>query len=275
MMRISYRSFLAVVFFAIHVVSWGTLFQESAFAQQASPLFATLESARNKGVPEDILDYILAYSIDNSFDAYDTTSVIRILIRVKDAGFPLAAFEDKIREGISKHIAPGRIEKGLTALLADYRFAWNLLRKNFRPSKGKSDPAVQSLVESLDAGLGRKALQRFCNSAPRTVPSAMLAVAARNKAYLNQLGFEAALSDEILSTGLTNRSLTVGWTYFYRLVAASKRKGISDDVIARIAINALKEKADLRPVMKKLGFILRDVKEGPQRNLPDRTVDQN
>ena len=274
-MKISYRSFFAIVFFAILVMSWGALFRGSAIAQQASPLFATLESARNKGVPEDILDYVLSCSIENSFDADDTIAVIRILIRVKDTGFPLAPFQDKIREGVSKHIAPERIGKGLADLLADYRFAWNLLRKNFSPPKGKSDPAVQSLVESLDAGLGHKALQRFCESAPRTVPSAMLAVAVRNKAYLNQLGFNAALSDEILSTGLANRSLTAGWTYFYRLVAVSKRKGISDEVIARIAVNALREKEDLRQVMKSLGFILRNVKEGPQRNLPDRTVDQN
>lgn len=274
-MRISSRSFLAIVFFAIQVMSWGAFFQGSAFADQAGPLFPTLESARNKGVPEAILDYILAYAIENSFGADGTAGVIRILIRVKDTGFPLAPFEDKIREGVSKHIAPERIGKGLADLLADYRFAWNLLRKNFKPPEGKSDPAVQSLVESLDAGLGRKALRRFCESAPRNVPSAMLAVAAQNKAYLNQIGFNAALSDKILSTGLTNQSLTAGWTYFYRLVAVSKRKGISDAVIARIAINALKEKEDLRHVMKSLGFILRNVKAGPQRNLPDPAVDPN
>lgn len=273
-MKISYRYLFAIVFFTIQLMSWGAFSQGSAFAGQASPLFAAVESARNKGVPGSILDYILTYSIENSFGADDTADVIRILIRVQDTGFPLAPFEDKIREGISKHIAPGRIGRGLADLLADYRFAWNLLRKNFKPPKGKSDPAVQALVESLDAGLSRKALRRFCESAP-TVPSAMLAVAVRNKAYLNQIGFEASLSDKILSTGLTHKSLTAGWTYFYRLVAVSKRKGISDAVIARAAINALKEKEDLRRVMKSLGFILRNVKEGPQRNLPDRTVDEN
>jgi hypothetical protein len=275
MMKIASRSYFAIVFLAIQVMSWGAFFQANAYAAPGDPLLAALESARNKGVQGDILDYILAYSIENSFGADDTAGVIRVLIRVKDTGFPLAPFEDKIREGISKHIAPQRIGKGLADLLADYRFAWNLLGKNFRPPEGKSDPAVQTLVESLDAGLGRKALQRFCESAPRTLPSAMLAVAVRNKAYLNQLGFNAALSDEILSTGLANRSLTTGWTYFYRLAAVSKRKGISDEVIARIAVHALREKKDLRQVMKSLGFILRNVKEGPQRNLPDRTVDPN
>jgi len=58
-------------------------------------------------------------------------------------------------------------------------------------------------------------------------------------------------------------------------VAAAKRRDISESVIARTAVEALQEKNDLRQVMKKLGFIPRNVKQGPQRGLPEDTVEKN
>jgi hypothetical protein len=133
---------------------------------------------------------------------------------------------------------------------------------------------MQSLVESLELGLGRQELRELCEGAP-TVSLEMLAVAARNKAYLIQIGFDAELTDKILSTGLANASFTPGWASFYRLAAASKRKGASEDMIAHAAIEALKQNEDMRNVMKKLGFIVRDVRHGPHQGAPVEATEEN
>jgi len=273
-MKIFFRPFIAGVLFIIQAISWGVVFQGSAYAEHINQLYSTLESAKRQGIPEDILNYLLAYSVENSLDSDHAVHVIQILTNAKENGLSLAPFKDKIREGISKHVAPGRIEEGLKELLSDQQFARDLLKEKFKASQKQSETTLQSLVESLELGLSRQEIRSICESAP-SVPPEMLAIAVRNMAYLKQIGFDAELGDRILSTGLANKSLTAGWSPFYRLVVAAKRKGISESVIARTAVEALQEKNDLRQVMKKLGFILRNVKQGPQRSLPEDTGENN
>ena len=273
-MTIFYRPFIAGVLCVIQVVSWGVIFQGNALAEHANQLFPTLESAKRQGIPEDILNYLLAYSVENSLDADHAVHVIQILTHVKEMGLSLAPFQDKIREGISKHVAPGRIEEGLKEILSDYQFARDLLKEKFEAHQKQSETALQSLVEGLELGLSRQELRSFCESSP-SVPPEMLAIAVRNLAYLKQIDFDSKLGDKILSTGLTNKSLTAEWSPFYRLASTAKRKGISDGDIAQAAVEALKEKKDLRQVLKRLGFILRNVKQGPLRSLPEDEVEKN
>jgi hypothetical protein len=274
MMKIFSKFLIPGVLIVIHVLIWGALLSDSAFAGHSNQVLSVVESARQKGIPEDILEYLLAYSIDNSVAPDHVVTVIQILVNVKESGLKLAPFQDMIREGIAKHVTLERIEKGLNELWSDHLFARELLAEKSRSSSKQTEAAFQSLVESLELGLGRQELRELCEGAP-TVSLEMLAVAARNKAYLIQIGFDAELTDKILSTGLANASFTPGWASFYRLAAASKRKGASEDMIAHAAIEALKQNEDMRNVMKKLGFIVRDVRHGPHQGAPVEATEEN
>ena len=266
-MKIFSKFLIPGVLIVIHVLIWGALLSDSAFAGHSNQVLSVVESARQKGIPEDILEYLLAYSIDNSVASDNVVNVILILVRVKENGLKLAPFQEMIRAGIAKQVTPDRIELGLNELWSDHLFARELLAVKSGASSKQTEITMQLFVESLELGLSRQELRELCEGAP-TVTLEMLAIAARNKAYLKQIGFDGELTDKILSTGLANASLTPGWASFYRLAAASKRKGVSEGMIAQAAIDALKKNEDMRNVMRKLGFIVRDVRHGPHQKAP-------
>ena len=137
MMKIFFKSFIPGVLFVIHVLIWGALLSDFAFAGHSNQVLSVVESARQRGIPEDILEYLLAYSIDNSVAPDHVVTVIQILVNVKESGLKLAPFQDKIREGIAKHVSPERIEIGLNELWSDYLFARELLAEKSRSSSNK------------------------------------------------------------------------------------------------------------------------------------------
>jgi hypothetical protein len=240
-------------------------------ASDRIPLLEAVESARSKGISDEILNLLLVYSVDNALGPEYTGRVIQLLIRIQKAGIALAPFQDKIREGAAKHVDPQNLENALNLLLEDFRFVDSLMKG--RPSESEMSPEeVQLLcVKSLDLGLDRQELKELFKK-NSTVPPEMLAVASLNKAYLRQMAFDSALIDEILSTGLSGHNLTNQWSSFHRLVAASRRKGLSDNQVSQAAIDALKQNGDLRQVLSKLKFVLRDVRHGPhQEPLEDGT----
>jgi hypothetical protein len=273
-MKIFSKFLIPGVLFGIYVMGWGMGIPDNAFAGRSNHVLYAVESARQKGIPEETLDSLLAYSIDNSFAPDHVVNVIQMLVRIKENGLKLAPFQEMIREGIAKQVTPDRIELGLNELWSDHLFARELLAVKSGVSSKQTEATMQLFVESLELGLSRQELRELCEGAP-TVPLEMLAIAARNKAYLKQIGFDAELTDKILSTGLANSSLTPGWASFYRLAAASKRKGVSEDMIAQAAIEALKRNEDMRNVMRKLGFIVRDVRHGPHQGTPVDATEEN
>lgn len=243
-------------------------------ASDHRPLLAAVESARSQGVPDEMLNLLLAYAVDNALGPEHTVHMIQLLTRIQKAGIPLGPFEDKIREGAAKHVDPQKLENALNFIFEDFRFVDSLLNRKPGASVMSSEEVQVLCVKSLDLGLDRQELNELFekNSA---APPEMLAVAALNKAYLKQMAFDSALIDDILSTGLAMRNLTNQWLSFYRLAAASKRKGLSDNQVAQAAIDALKQNGDLRQVLTSLKFVLRDVRHGPHQELPVDGAEEN
>jgi hypothetical protein len=241
--------------------------QTEVYAGHQKPVLSAVNSARQQGVPEELLNRLLAYALDNQISADHTVLMISTLIRVREAQFPLNPFLDKIQEGLTKQIDPERMGNGLNKRLDDYKFVRQLLKKKYAESRIYSENDLTALVESLDYGLARQELHLLFDRTP-SVPPEMLAVASKNKALLKQLSFDDGMIDGILFTGLKNQSLTSQWSSFYKVAAAAKRKGIPIDRIAEVAKNVLMQNGDPRQVLMKLEFISRDIKHGPHLDSP-------
>ncbi len=246
------------------LVSFG---QTAVYAGHQKPVFAAVDSARRQGVPEEILTRLLAYALDNQLGADHTVHILTILIRIREDRFPLSPFLDKIQEGLAKRIDPQRLEDGLNKRLDDYRFVRQLLKTEYGGSRIYSETDLTDLVESLGFGITRRELRRLFTRVPGVAPE-MLAVAAKNKALLKQLGFDEKVIDDILLTGLMNNSLTPQWALFFKVAAAAKRKGIPSVRIAEVAKNILLQKGDLEQVLMELEFTARDVRHGPHLDSP-------
>ena len=252
---------------AIQVILLFSLGQTAVQAGHQKPVISAVESALQQGVPEEIINRLLAYALDNQLSAEHTVHLLAILTQVREAQFPVKPFLDKIQEGLSKLIDFERLESSLAKRLDDYRFVRQLLRKKYAASRVDADSDLTLLVESLDFGIKRGELRLLFDRAP-AVPPAMLAVAAKNKALLKQLSFDDGIIDDILFTGLANNSLTTRWSLFFKVAAAAKRKGIPTARIGEVAKNVLIQHGDLHQVLKELEFTSRDVRHGPHLDSP-------
>ena len=230
-----------------------------------------VDSARSHGLSDEVLNLLLAYSVEYAQGPEHTVHVIQLLSRIQKTGISLVPFQVKIREGAVKRVDPQKLENALNQLFDDYKFVDSLLIDKLTESEVQSGEIQTMFVKSLELGLDRRELRQLIEKSPAAPPE-MLAVAAQNKAFLKQIAFDDVLTDEILSAGLSRQNLTNQWSLFYRLAAVSKKKGLSDSQIAQAAIDTLKQNGNLRQVLTKLHFILRDVRHGPhQEPLEDGT----
>jgi hypothetical protein len=182
--------------------------------------------------------------------------------KIEDAraeGLPAGHFAAKVDEGLAKRV-PGRtILNALEAMLGDYVFARETL------SRGGSVPAPEDIAmagDSLRLGLSRKELVEMANLTPHA-PSAMLATAARTRAYLNGISFPSALSADVLRQGLAAGTLTPGWTQLFRVVQRARDAGRPDAAVAEAAIRTLVEGGGPDHLLQELGFTGRDIRRAP------------
>jgi hypothetical protein len=264
-MKAFYKAIALLI--AIQTICIVSLGQPSVYASHQGPVVSAVESARRQGVPEEIINHLLAYALDNQLGADHTVHILSILIRVREAQLPLSPYLDKIQEGLAKQIDPQRLEDGLNKHLNDYQFVRQLLEKKYAGSRIYAESDLKDLVESLDFGINREELRLLFDRAP-AVPPEMMAVAAKNKALLKQLAFDDGIIDDILFTGLAKNSLTPRWSLFFKVAAAAKQKGISTARIAEVAKAVLSQNGDLGQVLTELEFTSRDVRHGPHLDSP-------
>jgi len=222
----------------------------------------TVQAAREQGVPDRILSDLLARAVDRGIDPDLVHALLGILMDIRRAGMPLDPFLGKIDEAMAKGVNPAQLEAGLRDRMADYRFVMQLLEIKYPSDRLPGQDTLAALVDCLDLGLSRETLADFLRRAPATSP-AMLATAARNKAFLQQIGFDPKTSDELLRYGMTHRCLTAPWAGLFKVAAAAARKGISDKRFATAVVHVWKTRGDPHQVLQELGFTMRNIRRGP------------
>lgn len=234
---------------------------ESAPGRDIS-IHAAVQAARQEGVPEAVIVDLLSDGFEAGLNADQMAPLVHVLSEVRQADLPLPPFLTKIHEGLHKQIDPRLLMASLHRRMDDYRFVRRQLQHKYagRNASGRSDLTV--LVESLDLGLSRESMARLFQQAPAVAP-AMLAVAANNLALLDQLDFPRRLAEEMLLTGLKHQHLTTRWAGLFKVAAAARRKGISDERLAEVVKMVLRSGGDLPQVLKALDFTSRDVRHGP------------
>ena len=177
--------------------------------------------------------------------------------QARTQGLPSAPFTAKVDEGLAKRIPGGAIIHALDAMRDDYAFARDAL------ARGGHSPAPEDIAlagDSLRLGLSRAELTELAGLEP---PAAMLATAARTRAYLNAIAFPSELSANILRQGLASGALTPGWTQLFRVVQRARGAGMADAAVAEAASRTLAEMGGLNALLQELGFTGRDTRQAP------------
>lgn len=191
--------------------------------------------------------------------AEEATAIESTVEGARSQGLPAGPFAAKVDEGLAKRV-PGRgILNALEVMRDDYLFARTTLARD------GVDPAPEDVVmagDSLRLGLTRRELAELANLQPRAA-AAMLATAARTRAYLNGISFPPALSADILRQGLATGTLTPGWTQLFRVVQRARDAGRPDAAVAEAAIRTLGEGGGPADLLQELGFTGRDTRQAP------------
>jgi hypothetical protein len=265
MMKLFYKiTALTVVIFAFILIPFD---QTVTYADHQKSVFSAVETASQQGVPEEVINRLLAYALDNQLSGKHTVQLLSVMIEVHKAKLPIDPFVEKIQEGLAKQVPPEKLVNSLNKRLNNYKFVKELLKKKYVGTQNFAESVLSVFVESLDFGLTKEELSLLINTAPQ-VPPQMLSIAAKNKALLRQLTFEEKFVDDILFIGLKYQSFTSRWSLFFKVVMAAERKGISQARIANASKDILSENGDLEEVLTVLGFSSRDVRHGPHLDSP-------
>ncbi len=201
-----------------------------------------VEDAKKAGVPDETVSRLLSLGYDNGVEASSMAGLVSIVGEVKKDGLPLEPFVDKIDEGLAKHVPAASIEQVLNQKKQDYLFTRSLtaeyLKKHGRKDQIESKDLV-GIAESLYSGLSREEVARTMEQAPAVSPTT-LRRAIHIQASLKQLGFDRNLSDEIVSTGFKLNFFSRQQRGFARAIVAGKRKGLSDQEIAKAALSTIR-----------------------------------
>jgi len=231
-------------------------------AGQKAAIQLSVQEARRQGIPEAAIVDLLSDGFDAGLSADRMASLVQVLNRIRQADLPLPPFLAKIHEGLHKQVDQQHLMTSLQRRIDDYQFVRRQLGRKY-PRRSVADQSdLTALAECLDLGLSRESLARLFERAPAVEP-AMLAVAAKNQALLDQLGFRQDLAEDMLLTGLNYRNLTTGWTGLFKVAAAARRKGISEERLALVVKQVLRSGGDLPQVLTELDFTSRDVRHGP------------
>jgi hypothetical protein len=246
---------------------WAACLKPSRSQTKASEpgISASVERAREAGVPEPALNRILILGNDYGISTDDLDGFLLAVQAVQQENLPVGPFVDKIAEGLAKGIPAQTIRRVLWRKTDDYRFVLGVFQRTAevdQPSWLLSHEDLNRVAGSLDAGISRDELARFIERAPPSQMS-MLARAVEVLALLKQIQFDEPLAEDILFTGLRNKSFTQSWTYLAKIVATARHRGRTDREIATAARDALGKKRSFNEFMAALGFTSRDVRHGP------------
>ncbi len=196
---------------------------------------------------------------EGRLSAEEASAIEAKVEEARNQGLPVGPFATKVDEGLAKRV-PGRaILNALEVMRDDYQFARTTLTRD------GIDPAPEDVVmagDSLRRGLSRRELAEIVSLQPRAA-AAMLATAARTRAYLNGISFPSALSVDILRHGLAAGTLTPGWTQLFRVVQRARDAGKPDAAVAEAASRTLDEGGGPGDLLQELGFTGRDTRQAP------------
>jgi hypothetical protein len=249
------------------LIGWASMVLPLAAGAESPSLQAAIQSTRDQRLSETMINDLLTASLEKGLTNDQTAELFSFVFNVQKAGLPAETFVVKIREGLAKRVNFSTLTASLRHRLDQYTVIQRMLRENDASSASHADAFLDTFVESLDMGLPLEALAALVNRSPNAPPE-MLALAARNKALLNQLGFDTQLTDRMLNTGLEYRSFLPDWANLFKAAAAARRKGIPDRQFAEVVQKVLKEKGPLRRVLTDLAFTSRDLSSGPNLSRP-------
>lgn len=221
-------------------------------AGPAGARFADLANrATNCGVSEGAVS--LARKVSDSDGG--SSAVLGPLLDACVEQFPIKAFENKLAEGVAKHVPSAVIARALNTKLAAYRFGRELLLT----SVGKLDAAaLEAVAQGVERGVPMALYEKYARIFAGK-PSDMFQTGLDMLSLQTQVDFPPDLTMAIVGRGVRAETLTSGWRHFVRVIILARKAGLEDNAISDAAIKVLGEEGEVSDVLPELGFTGRDL----------------
>ena len=229
-------------------------------------LTEVVKEAQNSGVPPKTLNSLLSVGYANQVDPAAMAGFVRTLTEAKRQGLPLDPFVSKIEEGMSKRAPAPMIQQALARKKDDYVFTKSTLESTLRKQGREQTISNEHLVrmsESLACGISREMMHQYMEQAPRSATLGQVATTMEVAASLEQHKFDREAVQRITLTGLKENYFTPETRELGRVLAAAKRKGVSEQKIVTTTLEGIRNKESLMGMASRLGVKGEDLSHGP------------
>ena len=230
--------------------------------EAGTPFQDSVDYARKCGVSSDAISLVATGVVGREISEADGEALLQPLLTACSESLPLASFEDKLAEGLAKHVPPARIVYALERRLDDYLFVRNLLSSRF----DKVPPELLDVMaEGVSQGTPRADLASYLTDFSDRAPAPFL-TGAHMICLLGQSGFDYGLSRSMLKIAFADGGPAPEWRFFIRTVLVARKRGLADVEIADAARRVLKDGGSLNDVSSRLGFTSRSLTGRPDSN---------
>jgi len=226
-------------------------------AAQGGPLDDAAAQAAAAGVPDVVLDRVMALAFKHDLERPVAAELVLALARAAQAGLPAEPFAAKMEEGLAKQAPTQRVLAVVQAKMEHYRFAREQTMAALRSWSPQApqlpDADLVLVAEALASGLDRQELADFLTTAPPT-SAHELGQAVEYLAALRQAKLGPALAGSIVKAGLAKGFFVKpNWELAW-VVNEAKQRGIADDIIGAEALATMENRKKVKDVCYALGI---------------------
>ena len=240
-------------------------------AGNETDVMTAVEQARDTGVPENLLNRMLAFGYKYKLNEIEMTRFVRMTEEAKKEDLPITPLVSKIEEGLAKRVQPRVIQQVLKKELSQYRFTrkiasemmirWDMPKENLR-----SEELVR-LSKTLSMGISEQELKGFLAKAPKA-PLSEIADAVELMAALKQSRMQSETVEKIVFYGLREGFFSrTAWDLPLMVYSAKSHK-LSDTNIKTAVMEVVKGEKSVLDAHIGLGLDPNDLALGPQVSGP-------
>ena len=242
-------------------------FCSPVLAQNDSVVVTAVQRAKEVGVEEDILNYILVLGYKYHLKPAEVSEFINITRVARSENLPMKPLVSKMEEGLAKRVKVETIQKVVRQELSRYRFVRGLSHKamnrwNLPDDALRSEDLVR-LVKTMSLGISEKEMEGFFETIPR-VSLSIVANVIEFSAALRQSGLGSKATEDIVLSGLGKGYFTRSAWSLALLVKAAKGRNTSDERIKSAALDVVRGNQSIEQAQRALGIGDKDLSVGPQ-----------
>jgi hypothetical protein len=240
-------------------------------AGNETDVMTAVEQARDAGVPENLLNRMLAFGYKYKLNEIEVTRFVRMAEEAKKEDLPITPIVSKIEEGLAKRVKPQIIQQVLKKELSQYRFTRKTVLKTMSrwgmPKENLQSEELVRLSKTLSMGISEQELKGFLAKAPKA-PLSEIADAVELMAALKQSHMQSETVEKMVFYGLREGFFSQTAWDLPLMVHSAKSHKLSDTKLKAAVMEVVKGEKSVMEAHIGLGLDPNDLSLGPQVSGP-------